>query len=389
MRWSTRRFSSVPTWMHPMPADVVVLRPNDSVAWAAEIASCWRRGVEAIIETGRAIAAAKAALAHGEFVAMCERALPFSARTAQRLMAIAEDGRLTDPTLASHLPPSWDTLYVLTRLDDVAFQARLSDGTINPDMRRTEVMNGLTETRRQGRLAEMRELGVAPIALPAGPFCAAIADPPWENSDAPIGFSDRHYRNKYATMTPAEVAALPVASMLAGTACMALWITRHHLAIGSHLPVLAAWGLNPNTVATWDKEWIGLGNGFFRDRTEHIVLATRGDVPAPPPALRPDSLYSERRSGKHSEKPEAWLHQQIEAWFPGMAYVELFARRARPGWVAWGNQTQDVSSFTTDESVEKIDMPPAAPLPREQWNASLRANIAAGEDVIRRANSTL
>ncbi len=110
--------------------------------WAAEISACWRQSVEAIIQTGRLIAAAKEALPHGEFTAMIESQLPFTARTAQRLMAIGTDARLTNPTHVSLLPPSWGTLYELTTLDDEQLEAKFADGTIRPDMERREVING-------------------------------------------------------------------------------------------------------------------------------------------------------------------------------------------------------------------------------------------------------
>lgn len=40
--------------------------------------------------------------------------------------------------------------------------------------------------------------------------------------------------------------------------------------------------------------------------------------------------------GEHSRKPDVF-HDIIEKVSPG-PYVELFARRARPGWAVWGNQ---------------------------------------------------
>jgi hypothetical protein len=53
---------------------------------------------------------------HGEFLAMVENDLPFGDRTARRLMAIARDPRISNRTHASILPPSWMTLYELTKL---------------------------------------------------------------------------------------------------------------------------------------------------------------------------------------------------------------------------------------------------------------------------------
>lgn len=40
---------------------------------------------------------------------------------------------------------------------------------------------------------------------------------------------------------------------------------------------------------------------------------------------------------KHSEKPDA-VQERIEQLYPGASYLELFARRKRPGWVCLGDE---------------------------------------------------
>ena len=106
--------------------------------WAARITECWRSSVEGIIRTGRLLVEAKADLAHGEFGAMCTRELPFTQRTAQMLMAIAEDQRLTNAKFISYLPASWGTLYELTKLSDAEFDSAVQQHVIRPDMLRGE-----------------------------------------------------------------------------------------------------------------------------------------------------------------------------------------------------------------------------------------------------------
>jgi hypothetical protein len=46
---------------------------------------------------------------------------------------------LTNVSQGKHLPPSWTTLYELTKLDDDTFERKLRDGTIHPGMRRKDV----------------------------------------------------------------------------------------------------------------------------------------------------------------------------------------------------------------------------------------------------------
>ncbi len=76
-------------------------------------------------------------LDHGEFTAMVE-SLPFGERTAQKLMAVGRDERIRKREHARVLPPSWDTLYVLTRLDDDQWERGLADGLMRPGMKRGE-----------------------------------------------------------------------------------------------------------------------------------------------------------------------------------------------------------------------------------------------------------
>jgi hypothetical protein len=110
--------------------------------WARRISEAWRASLQAVFETGRLLTQAKAALDHGEFGTMIENDLPFGARTAQMMMAIASDARLTNPKHVSHLPPHWGTLYELTKLDDEQFEAGISKGVIRPDMERQEAIHG-------------------------------------------------------------------------------------------------------------------------------------------------------------------------------------------------------------------------------------------------------
>jgi hypothetical protein len=91
--------------------------------WAKKICAAWQDSVRSIIKCGELLISAKDDLKgkHGEFGRMIENELPFLSSTAQRLMAIARDRRLTNPAHMQLLPPSWDTLYELTKLDDEKF----------------------------------------------------------------------------------------------------------------------------------------------------------------------------------------------------------------------------------------------------------------------------
>ena len=198
--------------------------------------------------------------------------------------------------------------------------------------------NVLVTAHKEKRRREAVALSLNPRRLPEGPFAGGTADPPWIDPENPIGFNRRHYGHHYPLMSPEQIAALPVRGIFGPRAVILLWITRYHLAIGSHLVVLKAWGFEPRTVFSWNKIIAGLGNGFARDVSEHIVLAVRGDVPPPDAGDRPLSLFSWKKTKLHSQKPD-WPEQQVEMILPGGAFVSLFHRgRGRPGWGVWGNE---------------------------------------------------
>ena len=134
---------------------------SDKAAWAQQILAGWRATVDAVLNAGRLLLEAKAALPHGEFGAMCESDLPFSARTAQCLMAITRDHRL-QRNLAL-LPPSWGTLYDITKLDDQQFERALSLNVIRPDTERWEI-EGFRKRIGQA----------APQDLPDPPWCPSL-----------------------------------------------------------------------------------------------------------------------------------------------------------------------------------------------------------------------
>jgi hypothetical protein len=109
--------------------------------WIAKISDQWRRGVEALIETGRLLLDAKQGkqrLPHGQWIDMIEGKLPFGPRTAQRLMEIAAHPELSKATHASHLPPSWTTLHVLAQLPPNRVRELIKNGEINPDLSRCD-----------------------------------------------------------------------------------------------------------------------------------------------------------------------------------------------------------------------------------------------------------
>lgn len=109
----------------------------DPQAWIDRIAKRWRDSVEAIIDVGRLLLEAKAALPHGGWGSVVA-GLPFGERQIQMLVAIAADPRLSNPQCIALLPASWGTLYDLTRLSDGEFDSAVKQQIIRPDMLRAD-----------------------------------------------------------------------------------------------------------------------------------------------------------------------------------------------------------------------------------------------------------
>lgn len=165
---------------------------------------------------------------------------------------------------------------------------------------------------------------------PAGPtpdFHTILADPPWDVMQRGNRGADQHY----PLMTVEEIAALPVRKLASANAHLWLWVTNATLFSGQ--VVMTAWGFTYRSCLTWVKPGLGLGKYYLRNNTEHLLLGTRGNAPVLYRS-QPTWLFAPKQ--EHSHKPEE-QYAVIERCSPG-PYLELFARRKRPGWQVWGNE---------------------------------------------------
>lgn len=170
-------------------------------------------------------------------------------------------------------------------------------------------------------------------------FRCIVADPPWNETGG--GRVKRGADRHYPLMKARDIAEIPVGDYAAADSHLWLWVTNNFLREG--LDVMAAWGFRYVTNLVWHKArngrtQRGLGQ-YLRGSHELCLFGVRGRLP-----------YARRADGKraavasvvvaertqHSRKPNA-AFEVFEAVSPGPR-LELFARAARPGWVAWGNE---------------------------------------------------
>ncbi|MDP3630557.1 MAG: MT-A70 family methyltransferase [Actinomycetota bacterium] len=175
-----------------------------------------------------------------------------------------------------------------------------------------------------------------------------MADPPWDvqqKGNKKSWGAQRHYN----LMTLDEIKAMPVADLTdpESSHCW-LWVTNATLRHG--FDVLEAWGYTHRSTLTWTKPRFTLGN-YLRNQTEHLLLGSRGKAPV---KFKGQSTWMFAPLQDHSHKPEE-QYDIIERVSHG-PYLELFARRRRHGWDAWGNEIDsdvNIPSYPVPNSAVK------------------------------------
>lgn len=187
------------------------------------------------------------------------------------------------------------------------------------------------------------EATISPLPKTAGGFSTVLADPPWRFTNRTGKVAPEHKRlDRYSTMSLEEIKAMDVQSTLASNAHLYLWVPNALLPDG--LEVMKAWGFRYVSNIVWAKRRKdggpdGRGVGFyFRNVTELLLFGVRGSMRTLPPGRSQVNMI-ETRKREHSRKPDE-QYALIESCSPG-AYLELFARHARGGWSAWGDESSD------------------------------------------------
>ncbi len=187
---------------------------------------------------------------------------------------------------------------------------------------------------------------IAPLPLVPGGFKTIMADPPWRFQNRTGKVAPEHRRlDRYSTLDLSDICALPVADVAAKDAHLYLWVPNALLPDG--MKVMESWGFRYVSNIVWAKRRKdggpdGRGVGFyFRNVTELILFGVRGSMRTLAPARSQVNMI-ETRKREHSRKPDE-QYDLIEACSPG-PHLEMFARKAHPGWTAWGDESGTNSS---------------------------------------------
>lgn len=196
----------------------------------------------------------------------------------------------------------------------------------------------LQQIRTEAQIDAIEKAGPAD-----GTFDVVVADPSWP-FEARKDDTTQRGRTPYPQMTIDEIKGVTIPAKK--DAILWLWVTNSHLVKGYATEVCKAWGFEPKTLYTWVKPKMGTGD-WGRSKTEHVVLAVRGDtrLKKVPPTVFTGSV------GEHSAKPEEFF-KLVEESCAG-SKCELFARRKRKGWYCHGAELPEERSLVEWEKKGK------------------------------------
>lgn len=169
--------------------------------------------------------------------------------------------------------------------------------------------------------------------FPTGKYRVIYADPPWSYGNSMPNITFGEQADHYAPMSIEDICALDVAGVAEDDAVLFLWVTSPILE--ESFEVVKAWGFTYKSSFVWDKVHHVMGH-YNSVRHELLLVCTRGSCQPDIQRLF-DSVVTQERTEKHSEKPEIF-RQMIDTIYPYGARIELFARERADGWEVFGNE---------------------------------------------------
>lgn len=178
-------------------------------------------------------------------------------------------------------------------------------------------------------------------------YAVIYANPPWRYNHHSFLLEGKpftegktnYYREPMATE---DIMALPVGNLSEDNCVLFLWATTPILP--DALNVVNAWGFTYKTLFTWEKTNDGCMGYWFKTCTEHLIIATRGNVKAFGSNIR--NCYHEPKR-KYAKKPE-YFYRIIEQVAKGRR-IELFARSYRRGWDVWEMEVEKSIPFLNEK----------------------------------------
>ncbi len=175
-------------------------------------------------------------------------------------------------------------------------------------------------------------------------FDFVMVDFPWRfEAWSEAGKKQKAPEAHYKTLSIEQCAAFPIADLGRGDALYWIWAT--HPMIDQQISLCRRLNLNFVTTGVWVKTTVngklGFGTGYrLRCASEPFIICTLG---------RPETVRNIRTAflapiGRHSEKPDE-AYDIAERMMPkALRRADIFSRRSRPGWTAWGDEADKFDS---------------------------------------------
>ena len=167
-------------------------------------------------------------------------------------------------------------------------------------------------------------------------FDVIVMDPPWQ-----ITFSTvtRGVQLSYEQLEHTIIAKMPL-HYVQDNGFMFMWVVASQLMNG--IAMMKNWGYKIVNTINWIKVsksgiYLPSHGYYFQHNKETVLVGIKGDPPEEMNSKAFKSLIVGPREVRQSQKPAA-LYEMIEEMFPGMMYLEVFARphNLRSGWVSIG-----------------------------------------------------
>ena len=218
----------------------------------------------------------------------------------------------------------------LAKHPEIVAQAKTEAREADDIVSRSFVLEKIKAKEKEAKADERREGLQDPSNFPDNIFQVVYCDPPWQYNNSGFNSSAEQH---YPTMSMDELKAMPVKDLRAENAVMFMWATNPLLK--EAIDLMETWGFEYKTNIVWVKDrQINLGF-YVYGQHELLLIGTSGSML--PIGDKPSSVMT-GANNIHSKKPES-TYETIEAMYPNLKYIELFARNTpRKGWVKWGNE---------------------------------------------------
>jgi hypothetical protein len=117
--------------------------------WAQVIRADLGQAVAGFVAAGEHLTEARRQIKHGEWEAWCREQVGISPATGTMLMALPKHEAISNPYHGKDLPPSWRTLYELSRLEPPLLIAAIEAGDIHPEMERKAAIGIVADYKKQ------------------------------------------------------------------------------------------------------------------------------------------------------------------------------------------------------------------------------------------------